>query len=1153
MSLENLTSRLSVAILLMATPTLAVDGTFTATESWSVTLDYSNWGDSYTGTQHFSGTQSGTIVIVDGNYTLLDRSGVAWASPGLDLKSRSISGDATSYRISGNYIFGPGFSRGIVFLGAFVVSVPLVVGEPPLFYRFDTYSGYGTDLSFISGGGDMIAEDLTVTVSSTLSLRKVVGPPTIVTQPTNETIFAGQDARFSVLAAGDGPLSYTWRKNGVTLPSENLNWLTLTNVQISDAGGYSVVISNTGGKVTSVTAALSVKQPPLPWVEGWESASPGVYVPSGNSTTAIAADQGWWIVGDTISLFPDCGPTQNHADILLENGRKSLSLVSAASPSDCAQNIGVSIDRRTSSSFPIPIVRSSEISFTEQGFMVNPTWNGLFGCIFPPCGDTTALSISDNLDNVVVYIFQRATNYVEHFQTNGLSNSGYREIFLDPGGGTFTRNLYDDLESIAGTVGVGASIEEVGFSIASEGWATLDDLRIGPQAAAVDTLKPVMALSAPVSGQRLTNGIATLQGTASDNAQVADVFYQVNSAGWSPASSTNGWKKWSQTVPLTAGTNVIQVYAVDVNGNTSATNRVSVFYVVKAPLLVGFSGKGTITPNYNGQFLEIGRNYTMTATPAAGFGFTKWTGSIETNRAALTFLMTSNLGFTANFMDTQKPTVTITTPLANQRLTNMLFTLLGKAADNVQVTQVVYRVNGDEWAPALSTNAWTNWTAGITLTPGTNTLRAYALDSTGNASVTSSVASFYVVKTPLTVQIKGKGAVSPNYDGQVLEIGRNYTMTATPGAGYAFTNWTGSQTTNKPPLTFLMTSNLSFTANFIDAQRPTLSITTPVANQRLSNALFTVTGKAGDNTQVTGVVYRANSDAWTLASSTNGWTNWSADVTLIPGTNVVRACALDIAGNLSLTGSVACFYVLRTPLSVQVNGKGTITPNYNGQLLEIGRNYTITATAGTGFVFTNWFGSLPTNKPALTFVMASNLAFTANFVDIARPAVAITAPAAGQHWTNAAFTVRGKATDNGPVAQVFYQLNSNDWAIASSTNGWTNWTAEVTLTSRTNLVRAYAQDNAGNKSLTNSVSFVYIFGASNAPLLTQSIHLTLSLERNQANLRLVGDSGTRYVIQSSPDLLEWSDLVTVIPAAGVAQTNQPASSRRMFYRAIKTR
>src|SRR5439155_5660613 len=84
----------------------------------------------------------------------------------------------------------------------------------------------------------------------------------IVTQPIPQIVDSGQTARFEIGVRGKGPFSFQWRQNGSTLQGATNSTLALTNVQPSDAGAYSVAVSNTGGYVVSLDATLTVVVPP---------------------------------------------------------------------------------------------------------------------------------------------------------------------------------------------------------------------------------------------------------------------------------------------------------------------------------------------------------------------------------------------------------------------------------------------------------------------------------------------------------------------------------------------------------------------------------------------------------------------------------------------------------------------------------------------------------------------------------------------------------------------------------------------------------------------------------------------------------------------------------------------------------------------------
>ncbi len=71
----------------------------------------------------------------------------------------------------------------------------------------------------------------------------------------------GGTASFSVTASGTAPLSYRWSWNGTNLVEATNATLTLNNVQLAQAGNYSVLVSNLAGSTNSAVAKLTVSSP----------------------------------------------------------------------------------------------------------------------------------------------------------------------------------------------------------------------------------------------------------------------------------------------------------------------------------------------------------------------------------------------------------------------------------------------------------------------------------------------------------------------------------------------------------------------------------------------------------------------------------------------------------------------------------------------------------------------------------------------------------------------------------------------------------------------------------------------------------------------------------------------------------------------------
>ena len=97
----------------------------------------------------------------------------------------------------------------------------------------------------------------------------------------------------------------------------------------------------------------------------------------------------------------------------------------------------------------------------------------------------------------------------------------------------------------------------------------------------------------------------------------------------------------------------------------------------------------------------------------------------------------------------------------------------------------------------------------------------------------------------------------------------------------------------------------------VDLTPPALTLLSPSANQHwTNNSTFTVTGKASDNAAVSAVQVSADGINWSDATSGDNFTNWTADVNLAAGTNIIRAYAIDANGNHSLTNKASMVSVL---------------------------------------------------------------------------------------------------------------------------------------------------------------------------------------------------------------------------------------------------
>jgi hypothetical protein len=132
-----------------------------------------------------------------------------------------------------------------------------------------TSSMYTTPATISSDNG----AQFTVTVSNsignmtssaaTLTVTDPLVPPSITTQPADQTIAAGQTATFAVVATSSNALTYQWEKNGTAISgATSPAYTTPATTPSDDSAQIAVTVTNPAGKVKSRNAKLNVNSPP---------------------------------------------------------------------------------------------------------------------------------------------------------------------------------------------------------------------------------------------------------------------------------------------------------------------------------------------------------------------------------------------------------------------------------------------------------------------------------------------------------------------------------------------------------------------------------------------------------------------------------------------------------------------------------------------------------------------------------------------------------------------------------------------------------------------------------------------------------------------------------------------------------------------------
>jgi alpha-tubulin suppressor-like RCC1 family protein len=268
-----------------------------------------------------------------------------------------------------------------------------------------TTSSFGARIDFPSGwnpNGIAIADldgdgrpDITFgnDYDGTISIYQNQAPfgtaPIFIIQPTNQIVPVGGIATFAVMVQGAPPLYYQWAFNGTNISGATNSTLTLTNVQLSQAGNYVLQAVNNLGSVLSSNAVLSVFVPAIP--PTILSQTPNQIVLLGNPATFSVAASGsnplnyfWLRNGAPISGATNSSYTLYNAQ-LSDSGSKFGCLVTNAYGSASSTNVSLKvIDSTVANDLCSGAIAITNASYTNVQSTVTAT---SFGDPVPDCVD----------------------------------------------------------------------------------------------------------------------------------------------------------------------------------------------------------------------------------------------------------------------------------------------------------------------------------------------------------------------------------------------------------------------------------------------------------------------------------------------------------------------------------------------------------------------------------------------------------------------------------------------------------------------------------------------------------------------------------------------------------------------------------------------
>ncbi len=254
------------------------------------------------------------------------------------------------------------------------------------------------------------------------------------------------------------------------------------------------------------------------------------------------------------------------------------------------------------------------------------------------------------------------------------------------------------------------------------------------------------------------------------------------------ANPVLGWRFVSWSGALTGSDNP-QTLTVTGDAQVTAT-----FARIEYTLAVGVVGQGQVARNPQQTTYHYGDTVTLTANPAPGWSFDRWSGDASGSQNPKTITITSNVDITAHF---------------SQDVYTLDIQTVGQGSVKRDPARQTYFYGDQVTLTATADNGWrfAGWSGDVSGSDNPKTITI-----SGDTQIT---ATFVLREYVIDVTIVGRGRVlfQPNRPG--FHLGEKVTLTGWAPLGWQFSSWSGDVSGDENPITLVISRDHQVTATFV--------------------------------------------------------------------------------------------------------------------------------------------------------------------------------------------------------------------------------------------------------------------------------------------------------------------------------------------------